>query len=108
MKIYECEKENGLLSPKISCLNIIDCTEGEIILPLVSKICLLEILFIETGVFKISAHGKDIRLGSCQDNYVTTRPGEVGFDTQPRFLYSDKKNEWFCLTPGLLIYPEVM
>ena len=96
-------------------LNIILAEEGNLFLPEASTESIwLQILFTEKGSFTIFGDNKEICLGNFHGCSVTTnpnksvqtKPGEPTFDTQPQFIYVPEKQAWYCLTQGLLIFPE--
>jgi hypothetical protein len=96
-------------------LNIILAEKGNLFLPEASiESIWLQILFTEKGSFTIFGGKKEIYLGNAHGHNVTTnpdksvqtRPGEAAFDTQPQFIYVPEKQAWYCLTQGILVFPE--
>lgn len=98
----DCNDEN-VYELKEDRVNVIMATEGKLIMPTVSKLCSLKILFTEEGNFYIDAQLAEVGVGFKFSRWVELLPGRMGCDTQPEFVYIPHKNKWTMLGQGNIV-----
>ncbi|PWU05606.1 MAG: hypothetical protein C5B43_03050 [Verrucomicrobia bacterium] len=105
MKIVNILNNKGeIYDLQPDCLNLIHFSSGRLILPKVSHLSQLKIVFTELGKYYIDGGEHLIRLGSTEGKVCSLYAGISGYDTQPTFLFSPEKNKWFIISQGDFIF----
>lgn len=96
--------EGAIYGLKPNAINVFDFDKGNLIFPQVDTLTVIQIVFMEPGIFTLNAtKGVTFSLGCGEFDQMETQPGEQTFDCQPSFMYYPKHKKWVVLSQGSFI-----
>lgn len=96
--------EGNIYGLKAGEINVFDFDKGNLIFPTPSELSVLQIVFLEPGIFNLVApRGVSFCLGCNVYTDMEIQPGEQTFDCQPSFMYYPKRKQWVVLSNGSFI-----
>lgn len=96
--------EGNIYGLKANEINVFDFEKGNIVFPVPESLAILQIVFLEPGLFRLVAPtGITFSLGCNNFTDLEVQPGEPTFDCCPCFMYYPKRKQWVIMSQGSFI-----